>query len=70
LRPRPSNPNTAEWERSRRLPREAIVAAAEVGLCGLVVPVELGGQGLSIAELAQVLAILASADLGFTFSLT
>lgn len=63
------DPQAAAWEHDRRLPRHAITAAAEAGLCGLVVPEELGGQGLGVTEMAQVLAALAAADMGFTFSL-
>ena len=39
------DPEAASWERDRRLPREAITAAAAAGLCGLLVPTELGGAG-------------------------
>ena len=63
------DPSAASWESERRLPRETINAAAAEGLCGLVVPKEMGGQGLGTTEMAEVLASLAYADMGFTFSL-
>jgi alkylation response protein AidB-like acyl-CoA dehydrogenase len=63
------DPHAASWERDRRFPRETLEAAADAGLCGLLVPTELGGAGLGVGEMADVLAILASADMGFTFSL-
>ncbi|MDH4144902.1 MAG: acyl-CoA dehydrogenase family protein [Acidimicrobiia bacterium] len=59
----------ADWERDRRLPREALGAAAQVGLCGLLVPGEQGGAGLGVAGMADVLGVLAAADMGFAFSL-
>ena len=62
-------PHAAAWERERRLPRETITAAAAVGLCGLVVPTELGGQGLGVSDTATVLSTLAAADMGITFAL-
>lgn len=63
------DPAAPSWERERRLPRETIVEAADQGLCGIVVPTELGGQGLGSKEMAEVLQSLAYADMGFTFAL-
>ncbi len=63
------DPDAARWERDRRLPREAITAAAAAGLCGLLVPTEWGGAGLGIADMAEVMGALAYADMGLAFSL-
>ena len=63
------DPEAARWERERRLPREVITAAAAAGLCGLLVPTELGGAGLGVSEMAEVMAALAYADMGLAFSL-
>ena len=63
------DPEAAQWERDRRLPREAITAAAAEGLCGLLVPTELGGAGLGISDMAEVMGALAYADMGLAFSL-
>ncbi len=63
------DPEAAGWERDRRLPRETITAAAAEGLCGLLVPTELGGAGLGISDIAEVMGALAYADMGLAFSL-
>ena len=63
------DPAAASWERDRRLPREMISAAASVGLCGLLVPTELGGAGLGISGMAEIMGELAYADMGLAFSL-
>ena len=62
-------PVSARWERERRLPREAFTAAAEQGLCGLLVPPALGGAGLGVSAMAGVMEALAYADMGFAFAL-
>ncbi|MEM7252019.1 MAG: acyl-CoA dehydrogenase family protein [Pseudomonadota bacterium] len=62
-------PFAAEWERSRRFPREAVGAAARVGLLGLLVPRRLGGLGLGVGDMAEVMRLLAAADMGLAFSL-
>jgi len=62
-------PNAASWEAERRLPREALVAACEAGLGGLLVPKELGGQGAGFATTARIVEVLSAADFGFTFPL-
>jgi alkylation response protein AidB-like acyl-CoA dehydrogenase len=63
------DPKAASWERERRLPREVVAAAAGKGLCGLLVPTDLGGAGLGIAGMAEVMSALAGADMGFAFAL-
>jgi len=62
-------PHAEAWERDRRLPREAITAAAGAGLCDLLVPEALGGKALGIAGLAAVMEALAAGDTGLAFSL-
>jgi alkylation response protein AidB-like acyl-CoA dehydrogenase len=62
-------PKAAQWEAERRYPREALTAACEAGLGGLLVPTELGGQGAGFAATAQIVEVLAAADFGFTFPL-
>ena len=56
-------PHAAEVDRQHRFPHEAVAAAAESGLLGVLVPREYGGSGLdalcfaiSIEELAQACA--------------
>lgn len=62
-------PNAAAWERDRHFPRETIRAAAGQGLCGLLVPRDLGGAGLSLAEFCDVMGAIAHADMAFAFAL-
>ena len=62
-------PHAAAWERDRRAPREALEAAAEAGLMGLLVPEEQGGAGLDLFAMARIMEVLAAADLAFAFSL-
>ena len=42
-------PRAAEWERARAVPRDALGAAATLGLTGIEVPRALGGQGAGFA---------------------
>ncbi len=56
------------WERERRFAVEAWEALGPAGLCGLVVPTELGGRGAGPVALARVLEVLAAADLAAAFS--
>ncbi len=62
-------PNAARWEDERRYPREAFPEAAARGLCGLVVPAEMGGSGLGATAMARVMEVLAGADMAFSFGL-
>ena len=62
-------PGAARWERERRVAREAIGAAAELGLCRIEVPPEHGGLGLPFSAKARIAETLAGADFGFAFSL-
>ncbi len=62
-------PGAPRWEAEMRIGREAIEAAAAIGLTGLEVPTEWGGLGLGFALKAQVAEALGAADFGFTMSL-
>jgi acyl-CoA dehydrogenase len=46
--------NAAAVDRDARFPDEAIRAAREHGLLGVMIPHELGGKGASVADLAEV----------------
>jgi alkylation response protein AidB-like acyl-CoA dehydrogenase len=61
-------PHSAQWEQERQQPQAALIAAAEAGLVGLLVPPELGGKGYSFTALVRVLEELAYWDLAFAFS--
>ena len=62
-------PGAPRWEAERRIAREAITAAAAIGLTGLEVPVAFGGLGLGYRVKARVAEVLGAADFGFTMSL-
>lgn len=62
-------PNAARWEADRRFPRETFEQAAKLGLTSLLVPPDLGGQGVSYTTVARIQAALAAADFGFAFGL-
>jgi alkylation response protein AidB-like acyl-CoA dehydrogenase len=62
-------PNAQTWEETRTFPREVFTQAADAGLAGLLVPPELGGSGLGVMAIAEVMESLAAACLPFAFSL-
>ena len=62
-------PGAPRWEAEQRIGREAVEAAAAIGLTGLEVPTAWGGQGLGFGVKAQVAELLGAADFGFTMSL-
>lgn len=62
-------PSAPAWERERRVAREAIEAAAGLGLCRIELPVAHGGLGLPFSAKARVVEVLAGADFAFAFSL-
>ncbi len=61
-------PFAPDWERERRMGTEALEKAARLGLTGIQVPVEYGGQGHPFTVKAQAAEILGGADFGFAMS--
>lgn len=61
-------PNAAAWERERRLPREAIAASVAVGLTGIEVPKEHGGQGARFRAKLKIAEVMARDCMAFVFS--
>ncbi len=61
-------PQAALWESERRIGREALDAAAAIGLTRLEVPTAWGGLGLGFGAKAQIAEALAAADFAFTMS--
>ncbi len=59
----------AGWEHERSYPVEAMAAAGESGLTGLMVPVEQGGLGLGLLPTCGVVEAIAAEDMGFAFAL-
>ena len=57
------------WERERRVGREAIRAAARLGLCAIEVPREHGGLGHPYSVKCRIAEQLAAIDYAFAFSL-
>lgn len=62
-------PNAGRWEAERRMPVEALRAAAKSGLLGLETPTGLGGLGQRYRLKLAVCEALARGDMAFTFSL-
>src|ERR1700733_4650412 len=62
-------PRAAEWERQRALPREALREAAAIGLTGIEVPRDQGGQGAGFPAKLLIAEELARACMGFAFAL-
>ncbi len=62
-------PNAARWERERRMPLEALRAAAALGLTRIEVPVVHGGLGMSFFAKLRVTEELARGCMAFAFSL-
>ncbi len=61
-------PGAARWEAERRIAREAIEAAAAIGLTGIEVPSACGGLGLGYGVKARIAEVLGAADFAFTMS--
>jgi alkylation response protein AidB-like acyl-CoA dehydrogenase len=61
-------PGAPAWERERRVGRDALRAAAAIGLNGIEVPEAFGGQGCGFACKVAACEQLAAADFGFTMS--
>lgn len=69
FRDRTVAPSAARWERERRLPTEALREAATIGLTGIEVPRELGGQGARFSVKVRIAEELSEACMAFAFSL-
>ena len=62
-------PNAARWERERAYPRDAIRAAAALGLARIQVPAALGGLDLRYRAKLRIVEEIARDDFGFAFAL-
>lgn len=62
-------PNAARWERERAYPREAIRAAAALGLTRIQIPAALGGLDLRFRAKLRVVEEIARDDFAFAFAL-
>lgn len=62
-------PNAQDWENDRRMPVEALKAAAQSGLVGVQVPVGMGGIDGSFTLKARLAEELARHCFAFTFGL-
>lgn len=62
-------PNAARWERERIYPREAIRAAAALGLTRIQIPAELGGLALRFRAKLRIVEEIARDDFAFAFAL-
>ena len=69
FRDREVAPHAVRWERERRMPAEALRAAAALGLAGIEVPKEFGGLGARFTVKVRIAEVLSEADMGFAFSL-
>jgi alkylation response protein AidB-like acyl-CoA dehydrogenase len=61
-------PNVQAWDHGHADARSVLLGAAHLGLLGIEVPVEQGGQGLSFGCKWRVAEILAAADFGLAMS--
>ncbi len=61
--------DAARWERDRIVPREALRAAASLGLTGIEVPREQGGAGAGFLAKTLIAEELARSCMAFAFSL-
>jgi len=62
-------PNGARWERERAYPRDAIRAAAALGLARIQVPAAHGGLDLRFRAKLRIVEEIARDDFGFAFAL-
>lgn len=62
-------PHAAAWERARALPPGVFESAADAGLTAAILPVEVGGDAVSMQCAARMAEVLAAADFGFAFAL-
>ena len=61
--------HSRQWETDRAMPREMFRAAADAGLCGLLVRSDQGGQGIGISALCRVMEELSYVDMAAAFAL-
>ncbi len=62
-------PNAGTWEHERIYPRDTQRAAAELGLGGVLVPTDDGGEGVSYTGACRIFEELAAGCMAFTFSM-
>lgn len=62
-------PQAGAWERARDVPREVIHEAARIGLTGIEVPRQYGGQGAGFVAKTLIAEELARSCMGIAFSL-
>ena len=55
-------PNSEEWDRECRFPKEAIDAMAQLGMMGMMVPPEWDGAGTDTVSYAMALEEIAAGD--------
>jgi alkylation response protein AidB-like acyl-CoA dehydrogenase len=61
-------PHSREWDEKQEFPREVFGKLAEMGLMGVVWPVEYGGSGMSTLDYAIVMEELSRVDAGVALS--
>ncbi len=61
-------PHSREWDERQEFPRELFGQLGELGLMGVVWPVEYGGSGMSTLDYAVVIEELARVDAGVALS--
>ena len=61
-------PHSREWDEKQEFPREVFGKLAEMGLMGVVWPVEYGGAGMSTLDYAIVMEELSRVDAGVALS--
>lgn len=57
-------PVAREWEHAERYPHEIVAVMKEIGLFGLTIPEEFGGQGLDMVSMAIVFEEISKAWMG------
>ena len=62
-------PQCRQWEMDREMPRAFFKAAADAGLCGMLVSTDLGGKGIGISALLKVMEELSYVDMAAAFAL-
>lgn len=62
-------PHAADWENERRVPLEAYRKAADLELTGMILPLDLGGKGVSNIAAARILEEIATGCLAFAMGL-